>query len=154
MPNFATHRHVAYSPRQMYELVADIEKYPQFLPLCEGLTVLGRERDREGREVLVAEMRVGYGALHERFTTRVTLDPAAVAVFAAGADGPFRRIENTWRLMQAADGGTDIAFHIGYEFANPMLGLLVGAMFDRAFAKFAEAFERRAEAIYGRRGEG
>ena len=150
MPTFTTRRHVAFTPRQMYDLVADIETYPQFLPLCDGLTVLARGHDDQGRDVLTSQMRVGYGAFNERFTTRVTLDPYALAVLAKGNDGPFRHIENTWRLLPAADGGTDVEFFINYEFANPMLGMLVGSMFDRAFTKFADAFEQRAEAIYGR----
>ncbi len=148
MPTFETRRHVPYTPAQMYDLVADVARYPEFLPLVEGLAVLGRDVDAGGRTVLHCEMRVGYGMLHERFTTRVTLDPAHRIVHARGNDGPFHKIENRWQLLRAS-GGANVDFMIDYDFRNPMLGLLIGSMFDSAFRKFTAAFEDRARAIYG-----
>lgn len=81
MPVFHTTRRVRHSPERMFALVADVERYPEFLPLCEGLTIRSRATDAQGREVLTAEMRVGYKAIHERFTSRVTLDPAGMQVW-------------------------------------------------------------------------
>ena len=148
MPTFETTRRVRHSPEQMFALVADVEKYPQFLPLCEGLVVRRRTPREGGGEVLLADMSVGYKAIRETFTSRVTLDPANLKILVEYVDGPFRYLENRWSF-RAVDGGCEVGFFISYEFASRMLGLLMGAMFDKAFRKFAEAFERRADAVYG-----
>jgi coenzyme Q-binding protein COQ10 len=149
MPQFQTRRRVIYSPEQMYALVADIERYPEFLPLCEALTV--RSRQAAGnRQVLIADMQVGYGAIRERFTTRVTLDPARPHVHAEYIDGPFKQLENRWQFLPVVGGGCDVDFYIAYEFKSFMLQMLVGGLFDQAFRKFTDAFEQRAHAVYGR----
>ena len=147
MPQFETRRPVPHTPEEMYALVADVERYPEFLPLCEGLTVRSR-KERDSKELLVADMTVGYKAIRETFTSRVTLDPANLKILVEYVDGPFRYLENRWSF-RAVDGGCEVGFFISYEFASRMLGLLMGAMFDKAFRKFAEAFERRADAVYG-----
>jgi coenzyme Q-binding protein COQ10 len=147
MPQFQTRRRVAFTTQQMYDLVADVEKYPQFLPLCEGLTVMTRQPHGEG-EMLIAQMQVGYGAIRERFTTRVTLDPVKPFVLAEYVDGPFHHLQNRWNFIPTASG-SEIDFYINYEFKSFMLQMLVGAMFDTAFRKFTEAFEDRARAVYG-----
>ena len=94
-------------------------------------------------------MTVGYKAIRETFTSRVTLDPANLKILVEYVDGPFRYLENRW-TFKPHEGGCEIGFFISYEFASRMLGLLMGAMFDKAFRKFAEAFERRADLVYGR----
>lgn len=147
MPQFQTRRRLAYTPEQMYALVADVERYPEFLPLCEGLVVRSRSEE-DTRTVLVADMFVGYGAVKERFTSRVTLDPAAPRVVATYLDGPFKFLENRWNFLPAA-GGSDVDFFIAYEFKSFMLQMLVGAMFDTAFRRFTDAFEARARQVYG-----
>ncbi len=148
MPQFRTERRVRFSPDQMFALVADVERYPEFLPLCEALTVRSR-RDRDGQTVLVADMAVGYKAIRESFASQVHLKPAEHTIDAKYLDGPFRYLSNHWHFEPAPDGGTIVRFFIDYEFKSRMLGVLMGAMFDRAFRKFAEAFEKRAELIYG-----
>jgi coenzyme Q-binding protein COQ10 len=134
----------------MLDLVADVERYPEFLPLCEALAV--RRREREGEtDILIADMSVGYKALRETFTSRVKLDAARLEVTAAGvpgAMGPFSRLENRWQF-RAAPGGCDVDFYIAYEIKSAMLQMLVGALFDRAFARYTEAFEARARVVYG-----
>jgi coenzyme Q-binding protein COQ10 len=147
MPSFTTRRRVPYTPAQMFDLVADVERYPHFLPLCEALTVRSREEQAD-RTVIVATMVAGYQAIRESFTTRVTLLPTEPRVLVEYLDGPFRRLENRW-LFKPVPGGCEVDFYIDYEFRNPMLGLLVGALFDKAFRRFAEAFEARARAVYG-----
>jgi coenzyme Q-binding protein COQ10 len=150
MPSFRTTRRVPFTPRQMFDLVADVERYPEFLPLCEALVVKHRER-QGAMDVLVADMTVGYKAVRETFTSRVTLDPAQYAVLAQGTSdsrGPFRRLENRWHF-RAAPGGCEVDFSIAYEFKSMMLQMLVGALFDRAFRRYTSAFEERARAIYG-----
>ncbi len=153
MPSFRTTRQVAHSPVEMFALVADVARYPEFLPLCEGLAVRRRTTGEGGTEVLVADMTVGYKALRETFTSRVTLDPAKNKILVEYIDGPFRHLENRWSFVEK-NGGCEIGFFITYEFASRMLGLLMGTMFDRAFRKFAEAFEARADVVYGRKGQG
>ena len=149
MPMFNSTRRVRHSPEQMFALVADVEKYPQFLPLCEGLTVRRRTAREGGGEVLLADMTVGYKAIRETFTSRVTLDPANLNILVEYVDGPFRYLEKRW-TFKPHEAGCEVGFFISYEFASRMLGLLMGAMFDKAFRKFAEAFEKRAELVYGR----
>jgi coenzyme Q-binding protein COQ10 len=150
VPTFDTVRRVPFTPQQMYQLVADVEHYPQFLPLCEALSVRSRSVEG-GNPVIVATMTIGYKAISERFTTKVTLMEAAPAVTVTYLDGPFHHLENRWRFLAVADDPTacDIAFWIDYQFKSPMLGLLMGAMFDKAFRKFSEAFEQRARVVYG-----
>ena len=149
MPSFCTTRRVLHTAQQMFDLVADVEKYPEFLPLCEELRVRRRAQSGEGIETLVAEMSVGYKAIHETFTTRVTLDRPQLGILAEYVDGPFSYLENRWTFRPEC-AGCAVEFSITYEFKSRMLGLLMGAMFDRAFRKFTEAFEERAKIIYGR----
>ena len=150
MPSFRVTKRVPHSPEQMYDLVADVERYPEFLPLCTGLRVLRRLPDGPDRETLVAEMSIGYKAISERFTTKVSLDRAAHDIHVSYVNGPFRYLENRWEFRPAAEGGCEVVFAIDYEFRSMALGLLMGAMFDRAFRRFTEAFEERADTVYGR----
>ena len=116
MPSFRTSRIVSHPAAKMFDLVADVEKYPGFLPLCQGLTVRRRSTLPDGREVLVADMRVGFKAIRERFTSRVTLDRAANVIVAEYIDGPFRSLENRWTFRDRAPGdgtaGCSVEFFI------------------------------------------
>jgi coenzyme Q-binding protein COQ10 len=151
MASFRTTRRVPFTPRQMFDLVADVECYPKFMPLCEALVVKQRVRDGD-KDILLADMTVGYGAIRETFTSRVSLDAAALSVRAASVAGetagPFRRLENRWSFTAVA-GGCDVDFFISYEFKSLVLQALVGGLFERAFRRYAEAFESRARAVYG-----
>lgn len=150
MPTFDTVRRVPFTPQQMYALVADVEQYPQFLPLCEDLIVLSRSLAPNGDPVIAARMGIGYKAIKETFTTRVVLRPAEPAVDVSYLDGPFHHLENRWRFLAASGGREcDVAFWIDYQFKSPILGLLMGAVFDKAFRKFTDSFEQRARMIYG-----
>lgn len=149
MPSFRTTRQVRHAPQEMFDLVADVEKYPDFLPLCEGLRVRRRAESGEGVETLVAEMKVGYKKIHEAFTSRVTLDRTRLRILVEYVDGPFSYLENRW-AFKPAEAGCEIEFFIAYEFRSFALGLLMGAVFDQAFRKFVQAFEERADRIYGR----
>ena len=133
----------------MFDLVADVDRYPEFVPFCETLEVRGRRKEGD-REVLVADMSVGYKLLRESFTSKVTLDRQALEIRADYLDGPFRALENSWNFKPLPDGGSEISFCIEYEFRSRTLALLMGAMFDRVFRTFAGAFEARADQIYGR----
>ena len=153
MPKFETTRHVAHPPDKMFDLVADVEKYPEFLPMCTGLTVRSR-KERDGIGVLVADMSVGYKAIHETFTSQVVLKRAENAIEVKYLDGPFRYLQNLWRFEDDGRGGCTIHFFIEYEFKSRLPGAMMGAMFDRAFRMFAGAFEKRADEIYGAPGAG
>lgn len=150
MPSFRSTRRVPHTPHEMFELVADVERYPEFLPLCTGLRVIRRTPDEGGRETLVAEMSIGYRSIAERFTTKVVLDRAALDIHVSYIDGPFRYLENRWEFRPDDGGGSSVRFSIEYEFRSIALGLLMGAMFDRAFRRFTDAFETRADDVYGR----
>jgi coenzyme Q-binding protein COQ10 len=130
----------------MFALVADIEKYPQFLPLCDGLTVRSR-KERDGKTLLVADMTVGYKAIRETFTTQVLLNPAELTIDVKYIEGPFKYLDNRWHFTPAPEGCV-VDFFIDYEFKSRILGAVMGSMFDRAFRMFAEAFETRADKIY------
>jgi coenzyme Q-binding protein COQ10 len=147
MPKFEATRRVAHTPDEMFALVADVEKYPEFLPLCERLVVRTR-REREGRTILVADMSVGYKAIRETFTTQVLLNPAERIIDVKYIDGPFKYLSNIWGFEPASDG-CFVRFFIDYEFKSRLLAAVMGTMFDRAFRMFAEAFEKRADATYG-----
>src|SRR5262245_18413400 len=109
MPSFETTRRIPYSPSQMFDLLADVEQYPRFFPLCEALRV--RSRERQGSvEVLLASMDIGYRAIRESITSRVQRDRSTLSVKVELVDGPFRRLENRWRFLPAPDGGTDVKF--------------------------------------------
>ncbi|MDN2564667.1 type II toxin-antitoxin system RatA family toxin [Aquibium sp. A9E412] len=149
MPKHETVRRVGHTPERMFDLVADVEKYPEFVPMCEALTVRSRKQ-RDDVTVLVAAMTVGYKAIRETFTTQVVLRPQERRIDVKYLDGPFRYLENRWRFEPAGEGGCDVHFFIEYEFRSRILATLMGAMFDRAFRMFAEAFERRADAVYGK----
>lgn len=138
-----------YTPDQMFDLVADIEQYPRFFPLCEALRVRSRERKGEV-ELLVASMDIGYRAIRETITSRVTLERTAMSVRVELVDGPFRHLENRWRFLPAPDGGTEVKFFISYELKSMVLQLLVGGVFDQAFRRCVSAFEGRAREVYGR----
>ena len=148
MPEFRTRRHVAHSAEEMFALVADVERYPEFVPFCERLAVRGRNSEG-GREVLVADMTVGYKLVRETFTSKVTLDRPALEIRADYLDGPFRTMENSWSFQPLDAGHSEIRFSIAYEFKSRTLAMLMGAVFDRAFRRFAQAFEARADEVYG-----
>jgi coenzyme Q-binding protein COQ10 len=155
MPQFSTKRRVKHSAAEMFDLVADVERYPEFVPLCRAMRVMRRTRN-DDREVVVAQMTVAYKLIRETFTSRVTLDRARLQILVEYLDGPFSRMENQWHFHPApettSEATCDVEFFISYEFKSRTLGLLMGAMFDAAFRRFASAFEHRADLVFGRAG--
>ena len=152
MSVFRTSKSVAHPASDMFDLVADVEAYPQFLPLCTGLKIRKRGETPEGLEQLTADMEVGYKAIREKFTSRVTLDRPNLQILVEYVDGPFSHMQNTWTFAPAKSGqgaGSTIEFFIDYAFKSRLLGLLMGSMFDTAFRRFTAAFEKRADAVYG-----
>ncbi len=151
MPKFSTTRRVQHSADEMFDLVADVEKYPSFVPLCQALTVRRRSDGEGGTQILIAGMTVAYKLLRETFTSRVTLDRSNMQILVNYLDGPFSRMENRWCFTPKGEDSCEVQFSIDYEFRSRMLGLLMGTMFDAAFRKFSAAFERRADEVYGKR---
>ena len=156
MRNFRDRRRVEHSADEMFALVRDIEAYPKFVPLCEGMRVRRRTDAGEGVEVIVAEMQVGFKAICERFASRVTCNVGKREILVEYIDGPFKKLENRWSFRDEEPGPMGhprsvIDFFIAYEFKSRALGLIMGAMFDTAFNKYADAFIKRADEVYGRR---
>lgn len=149
MPSFSSQRVVRHSAMNMFDLVADVERYPEFVPLCQALRVRRRSQSGEGVEILVADMTVAYKLIRETFTSRVSLDRPRRVIHVEYLDGPFSRLDNRWEFIAAGDTRCEVRFSISYEFRSRTLGLLMGAMFDAAFRRFADAFEKRADAVYG-----
>jgi coenzyme Q-binding protein COQ10 len=152
MPSFKTTRRVRHSAIEMFDLVADVERYPEFVPLCQVLRVRRKTSGADGAETLLCDMEVGYRAIREKFTSRVTLDRPRLKVQVAYVEGPFSYLDNSWSFHDEPEThGSRIEFFISYEFRSRILAALMGSMFDSAFRKFAQAFETRADAVYGRK---
>ncbi|MDE2331476.1 MAG: type II toxin-antitoxin system RatA family toxin [Bradyrhizobium sp.] len=152
MPRFSSKRRVQHTASQMFDLVADVERYPEFVPLCQSLKIRQRAPQADGTEVVVADMTVSFKLLRESFTSRVTLDRANLKILVEYLKGPFSNLENRWTFEPKSATDCDVGFFLAYEFKSRMLAMLMGAMFDTAFQRFASAFEKRADMIYGRPG--
>jgi coenzyme Q-binding protein COQ10 len=150
MPQFSTRHRVRHAAADMFDLVADVERYPEFVPLCRALKLRKRIPEPEGVEILVANMTVAYKFVHETFTSRVTRDRPNLQILVEYLEGPFSKLENRWTFHATGEGACDVEFFISYEFKSRTLGLLMGSMFDLAFRRFVTAFERRADVIYAK----
>jgi coenzyme Q-binding protein COQ10 len=146
MPAHAEQRLLPYTPEQVFDLVADIERYPEFLPWC----VAARIRRREGN-VVHADLVIGFKMIRESFTSRVTLDPDQRRIDVTYADGPFKFLRNHW-IFEPREGGRhcQIDFFVEFEFRSALLTRLIGALFHEAVRRMVHAFESRAAALYGR----
>ena len=152
MPTFTTKRRVRHSASDMFDLVADVDRYPEFVPMCSDLKVRQRTPGAgEGTEVIVADMTVSFKLVRETFRSRVTLDRPKLKILVEYLQGPFSRMQNRWSFVPTGETSCDVEFFIDYEFKSRMLGMLIGSMFDVAFRRFASAFEQRADKVYGRK---
>jgi coenzyme Q-binding protein COQ10 len=152
MPRFSSKRRVRHSAPEMFDLVADVERYPEFVPLCQSLKIRQRTQNPDGTEVVVADMTVSFKLVKESFTSKVTLDRSNLKILVEYLRGPFSNLENRWTFEPKSQSECDVGFFLAYEFKSRVLAMLMGSMFDAAFARFSEAFERRADAIYGKGG--
>jgi coenzyme Q-binding protein COQ10 len=134
----------------MFDLVADIEHYPEFVPLCSGMRVRNRTEREDGKSVLVAVMTIAYKLIHQSFTSRATLDRENLTIFVEYLDGPFSRMQNRWAFHPQGEHACEVEFFIDYEFRSRAFALLAGAVFDQVFRRMAAAFEARADVVYGR----
>ncbi len=143
MPGIRETRRVPYSAEQMFNLVADVARYEQFLPW-----VVGARIKSDSETEMVADLLVGFKALREKFTSKVIKDrPRRIEVIYL--DGPMRDLDNVWRFRPLEDGGCEIDFSVQFSFRNRIFEALAGQYFDRAFRKLVGAFETRAEELYG-----
>ncbi len=152
MPKFSSKRRVQHSAAQMFDLVADVERYPEFVPLCRSLKIRQRTPKPDGTEIVICEMTVSFKLVREAFTTKVTLDSPNMKILVEYLRGPFSNLENRWSFEPKSDTVCDVGFFLAYEFKSRMLAMLMGTMFDTAFQRFAAAFEKRADVIYGKAG--
>jgi coenzyme Q-binding protein COQ10 len=147
MPKYAERRVLPYTPKQLYDLVADIERYPEFLPWCVG----ARVRERHDK-LIVADLVIGFRMFRERFTSRVTLlpdDPEGPRIDTAYADGPFKYLTNRW-LFRPHEKGCEIDFFVDFEFRSRLLQMTIEILFGEAVRRMVRAFELRAAALYGK----
>ncbi|MCW0232214.1 MAG: type II toxin-antitoxin system RatA family toxin [Ferrovibrio sp.] len=146
MPTHAEKRILPYRPDQLYALVAGIEQYPKFLPWCVGARI--RERNET---VVVADLIIGFKVFRERFTSRVTLDPAARRIDVEYTDGPFKYLKNHW-IFNPHPTGCEIDFYVDFEFKSRLLQKTIELLFNEAVRRMVGAFETRAQQLYGENG--
>ena len=134
----------AYTPDQLFDMVADVEKYPEFLPWCVG----ARIRKRDG-DVFFADLVIGFKMIRERYTSKVTLDRAAGRIDVTYTEGPFHYLNNHWAFLPNDDGSTTIDFFVDFEFKSKLLQKLIGTLFNEAVKLMVGAFEKRAGQLHG-----
>lgn len=150
MPTHAEKRVVRYSADRMYALIADVGRYPEFLPWCSAARIRSRTPLPDGSgEVLEADLVVSFKVYRERFGSRVTLRPAARTIEVAYLDGPFRYLRNHWYFEPRGEDSCEVDFFVEFEFRSVILQKLIGLVFHEAMLRIVRAFEKRAEALYG-----
>ena len=143
MPRHSEIKHLPYTPEQLFDLVADIARYDEFLPWVVAVRI----RSSSETET-VADLVVGFNAFKERFTSRVVKE-RPVRICVDYVDGPLKYLHNEWKFERAVDGGTNVGFSVDFAFKSRLFESLAGAMFDRALRRMTRAFEQRAAALYG-----
>jgi coenzyme Q-binding protein COQ10 len=143
MPTHAERRALPYTPEQLFDIVADIERYPEFLPWCVATRVSAREGN-----VITADVVIGFKMFRERFTTRDVLDrPRRIDV--SYREGPFKYLNNHWLFEPEGEGACAVDFYIDFEFKTRLLQMAMGRLFNEAVKVMVSAFEKRARAIHG-----
>jgi coenzyme Q-binding protein COQ10 len=143
MPTHAEKRHLPYTPEQMYDLVASVERYPEFLPWCKAARITKHEGD-----TFYADLVVAFKVWRERFTSKVHVVPKT-GIDVEYINGPFRYLNNHWRFLPAPEGGCIIDFYVDFEFRSRILQNLIGLLFNEAVSRMVGAFETRAQQLYG-----
>ncbi len=143
MPTHSEKRILPYTPEQIYALVAQVEHYPKFLPWCLASRITSHEDD-----IFYADLIIGYKMMRERFTSKVTLTHGE-HVHVEYIKGPMKHLSNHWRFREVNNGSCELDFYVDFEFKNQIFQSLMGAFFDKAVRKMVEAFETRADDLYG-----
>ncbi|MEM9147058.1 MAG: type II toxin-antitoxin system RatA family toxin [Pseudomonadota bacterium] len=149
MPTHAECRPMPYSADEMFALIAEVERYPQFLPWCSASRVRARHTLPDGAEVIEADLVISFKVYRERFGSRVTLHRAERKIDVAYLDGPFRYLDNHWHFKPTGPNSCDVEFFVDFEFKSRALQLVIGAVFNQAMQRIVRAFEARAEDLYG-----
>jgi coenzyme Q-binding protein COQ10 len=151
MPTHAETRVVPYSADEMYALIADVARYPEFLPWCAAARIRGTREMPDGSSVMDADLVISFKVYRERFGSRVTLHPEEQRIDVEYLDGPFRYMQNRWRFLPRGEQSCEIDFFVDFEFRSAILQRLIGLVFHEAMLRVVRAFERRAAALYGPR---
>ena len=147
MPTHSETRELPYTAQQMYDLVADVGRYPEFLPWCAAARIRS-ETDKGRHRVMDADLVISFKVFRERFTSRVTLWPDDMKIDTEYLDGPFRYMESSWRF-EDMENGCKVHFHVDFEFRNRVLQGIIGVVFNDAMQRIVRAFEKRADTLYG-----
>lgn len=148
MPKHAETRPMPYSAQQMYDLVADVAKYPQFLPWCAAARVRREYVDGDA-QVMDADLIISFKVFRERFGSRVRRFPDVRRLETEYLDGPFKYMKSNWSFTDRDDGGCDVSFDVDFEFKNAVLQGIIGVVFNEAMQRIVRAFEARARGLYG-----
>lgn len=149
MPTHSETRHLPYTAQQMYDLVADVGRYPEFLPWTAAARIRREEPQPDGSVLLEADLVISFKVFRERFGSRVVLWPEARKIDTEYLDGPFRYMKSNWAFTDRADGGCDVYFFVDFEFKNAILQKIIGVVFNEAMMRIVRAFEARAKVLYG-----
>jgi len=148
LPTHSETRHLPYSAQQMYDLVADVGDYPEFLPWTAAARVRSRTKQPDGSEVMEADLVISFKVFRETFASRVTLFPDDMKIDTEYLDGPFKHMISNWKFTDV-EGGCTVDFFVDFEFRNRILQSAAGFFFYDAMQRIVRAFERRAQALYG-----
>ncbi|KAE9628511.1 type II toxin-antitoxin system RatA family toxin [Parasedimentitalea maritima] len=148
MPTHSETRHLPFSAQQMFDLVADVGEYPNFLPWCSAARIRNTSHLQE-MVVLEADLVISFKVFRERFGSRVTLFSDERKIDTEYLDGPFRYMKSSWAFTEAEDGGCEVEFFVDFEFKNAILQGIIGVVFNEAMQRIVRAFERRAAQLYG-----
>ncbi len=154
LPHRSETRKLPYTAQQMYDLVADVSRYPEFLPWNSAARIRSRQQRDDGAEVIEADLVISFKVFRERFGSRVTLWPEALKIDTEYLDGPFRHLHSGWAFRDLPDDdpaapGCEVDFFVDFEFRNALLARLIGVVFDEAMSRIVRAFETRARNLYG-----
>ncbi|WP_343079010.1 type II toxin-antitoxin system RatA family toxin [Ostreiculturibacter nitratireducens] len=150
MPSHKEKRVLPYTATQVYDLVADVARYPEFLPWTAAARIRKREPRPDGSVLMEADLVISFKVFRERFGSRVTLWPEEKRIETEYLDGPFKYMRSHWVLTDVAGGGCAVDFFVDFEFRNAILQKLIGVVFDEAMRRVVRAFEARAEQLYGK----
>jgi coenzyme Q-binding protein COQ10 len=139
-----------HSAEQMYDLIADVASYPQFLPWCTAARINSTKPREDGTGTVIdADLVISFKLFREKFASRVTLNPTASHIDVEYLDGPFRYLNNHWQFNALEDGSCEVDFFVDFEFKSPMLQAVIGLVFNEAMQRIVQAFEKRADELYG-----
>lgn len=149
MPNHSEHRKLLYSADQMYQLVADVGKYPEFLPWCSAARIRSREIE-DGSEIMLADLVISFKVFRERFGSKVRLHPLEKKIETEYLDGPFKFLKSSWKFTVINETECEVDFFVNFEFKSRVLQGLIGVVFSEAMHRIVRAFEKRADDLYGK----